>query len=63
MEASRDSNLEELTLLVDLLTREYAAVNDERRRTKIATEISALTARISVVRSRPLKEFVGGVNR
>jgi hypothetical protein len=57
MEASREINLEELTFLVDLLAREYAAATDEHRRTEIATEISALTARISVVRSRPPPEF------
>jgi hypothetical protein len=57
MEAGREPYLEELTLLLDLFAREYAATLDEHRRTEIATEISSLTARISVVRSRPPREF------
>ena len=54
MESTREPNLEQLTVLFDLLTREYAAANDDQR--KEIAEISELTARISAVKSRPLRE-------
>ena len=55
MESTREPNLEQLTVLFDLLTREYAAANDDQRK-EIAADISELTARISAVKSRPLRE-------
>ena len=53
MESTRELNFEELTLLLDLFAREYAATGNAHRRREIAIEISELTARISAVRSRP----------
>lgn len=52
MESTRELNFEELTLLLDLFAREYAATGNAHRRREIAIEISELTARISAVRSR-----------
>jgi hypothetical protein len=52
MESIHEPSLEELTVVFDLLTREYAAANDEHRQTEIATEISELTAHISTITSR-----------
>jgi hypothetical protein len=53
MSEYREANLEELTLLLDCLAREYATTNDEYRRAGIAPKISELTARILAVRCRP----------
>jgi len=35
--------------MLDQLVREFVATNDKERRSKIATEISVLTARLSAI--------------
>jgi hypothetical protein len=52
MPSSLESSLDDLTLVLDQLVREFVVTNDKRRRSAIATEISVLTARLSATSSR-----------
>jgi hypothetical protein len=44
-----ESSLDDLTLILDQLVREFVVTNDKHRRSKIATEISVLTARLPAI--------------
>jgi hypothetical protein len=55
--------LDELTLILDQLVREYVATNDKHRRTEIATEISELTARLSAISSGSTRHELAGAWR
>ena len=49
MSRNFESSLDELTIILDQLVREYVMTHEKHRRTKIATEISELTARFSAI--------------
>ena len=51
MPRTLESSLDDLTLILDQLVREFVATNDKDRRSEIATEISILTVRLSAISS------------
>jgi hypothetical protein len=51
MPRTLESSLDDLTLILDQLVREFVVSNDKKRRSEIAIEISVLTARFSSISS------------
>lgn len=51
MPRTLESSLDDLTLILDQLVREFVATNDKDRRSEIANEISVLTVRLSAISS------------
>ena len=60
MPRTLESSLDDLTLVLDQLVREFVATNDKERRSEIATEISVLTARLSATSSRSSRSGFAG---
>ena len=61
MSRTVEYSLDDLTLVLDQLVREFVATNDKDRRSEIATEIAVLTTRLSAISPRSSAHAFAGL--